>query len=70
MRRAGIFVLASMIFGFDEDTKDVFDETVKFLIKNKVHSVAFNVLTPYPGTKTFRKMKERRPVAHRRLEIL
>jgi radical SAM superfamily enzyme YgiQ (UPF0313 family) len=58
MRRAGIFVLASMIFGFDEDTQDVFDETVGFLLKNKVHSVAFNVLTPYPGTKTFRKMKE------------
>jgi len=58
MRRAGIFVLASMIFGFDEDTPDVFDETVGFLLKNKVHSVAFNVLTPYPGTKTFRKMKE------------
>jgi radical SAM superfamily enzyme YgiQ (UPF0313 family) len=58
MRKAGIFVHASMIFGFDEDTKDVFDETVKFLIKNKVHTVSFNVLTPYPGTKTFRKMKE------------
>ena len=58
VRRAGIFILASMIFGFDEDTKDVFDETVKFLLKNKVHSVAFNVLTPYPGTKTFQKMKE------------
>ncbi|HSA95756.1 MAG TPA: radical SAM protein [Acidobacteriota bacterium] len=58
VHRAGIFVLASMIFGFDEDTKDVFDETVEFLLKNKVHSVAFNVLTPYPGTKTYRKMKE------------
>ncbi|RPJ02225.1 MAG: radical SAM protein [Candidatus Aminicenantes bacterium] len=58
VRRAGLFILASMIFGFDEDTKDVFDETVKFLRKNKVHSVAFNVLTPYPGTKTFQKMKE------------
>jgi radical SAM superfamily enzyme YgiQ (UPF0313 family) len=58
MRKAGIFVQASMIFGFDEDTKEVFDDTAKFLIKNKVHSVAFNVLTPYPGTKTFQKMKE------------
>ena len=57
MRKAGIFALASMIFGFDEDTKDVFDDTVKFLIKNKVHTVSFNVLTPYPGTKTFQKMK-------------
>ena len=58
VRQAGIFVLASMIFGFDEDTKDVFDETVRFLIKNRIHSVAFNVLTPYPGTQTFRKMRE------------
>jgi radical SAM superfamily enzyme YgiQ (UPF0313 family) len=58
MRKAGIFAHASMIFGFDEDTKEVFDDTVKFLIKNKVHTVSFNVLTPYPGTKTFQKMKD------------
>lgn len=58
MRQAGIVANASMIFGFDEDTKAVFDDTVKFLIKNKVSSVSFNVLTPYPGTKTFQKMKE------------
>jgi radical SAM superfamily enzyme YgiQ (UPF0313 family) len=58
MRKAGIFVHASMIFGFDEDTKEVFDDTVRFLIKNKVHTVSFNVLTPYPGTRTLQKMKE------------
>ena len=58
MRKAGIFAHASMIFGFDGDTKEVFDDTVRFLIKNKVHTVSFNVLTPYPGTKTFQKMKE------------
>ena len=58
MHKAGIFAHASMIFGFDEDTEEVFDDTVKFLVRNKVHTVAFNVLTPYPGTKTFRKMKE------------
>ena len=51
-------VLASMIFGFDQDTTDVFDDTVRFLIKNKVHTVAFNVLTPYPGTKTLQKLRE------------
>ncbi len=31
---------------------------MRFLIKNRIHSVAFNVLTPYPGTETFRKMRE------------
>ncbi len=58
MSWAGIFANASMIFGFDEDTEAVFDDTVEFLIRNKVHAVSFNVLTPYPGTRTFQKMKE------------
>jgi len=58
VNKAGIFVVASMIFGFDDDTKDVFDDTVKFLIKNGLHTATFNVLTPYPGTKTLRRMKE------------
>ncbi len=56
--KMGIMVHASMIFGFDNDTKEVFDDTVKFLIKNNVSTVSFNVLTPYPGTKTFQKLKD------------
>ncbi len=57
IRKAGIIVHASMIFGFDNDTWETFDKTVKFLIKNKVGTVSFNVLTPYPGTKTYEKLK-------------
>jgi radical SAM superfamily enzyme YgiQ (UPF0313 family) len=55
--KMGILIHASMIFGFDNDTKDVFDNTVKFLIKNKVSTVSFNILTPYPGTKTYEGLK-------------
>jgi radical SAM superfamily enzyme YgiQ (UPF0313 family) len=54
----GILIHASMIFGFDNDTPNVFDDTVDFLIKNKVSTVSFNVLTPYPGTKTYNDLKE------------
>jgi len=54
----GILIHASMIFGLDHDTLDVFNESVDFLIKNKISTVSFNVLTPYPGTKTFQQMKE------------
>jgi radical SAM superfamily enzyme YgiQ (UPF0313 family) len=57
IRKIGILVHASMIFGFDNDTEQVFNETVQFLIKNKVATASFNVLTPYPGTKTFEEMK-------------
>ena len=53
-----ILIHASMIFGFDNDSKEVFDDTVNFLIKNKVSTVSFNVLTPYPGTKTYNDLKE------------
>lgn len=57
IRKMGILIHASMIFGFDNDTKETFGTTLKFLKRNKISSVSFNVLTPYPGTETFRKME-------------
>jgi radical SAM superfamily enzyme YgiQ (UPF0313 family) len=52
IKKMGILIHASIVFGFDEDTLEIFDETVEFLKKNKICTVSFNVLTPYPGTKT------------------
>ncbi len=57
IKEMGILIHASMVFGFDNDTEEVFDDTVRFLIKNKVSTVSFNVLTPYPGTKTYEDLK-------------
>lgn len=58
IKKMGILIHASMIFGFDSDTATVFMETVKFLIKARISTVSFNILTPYPGTKTYRELKE------------
>lgn len=58
IRKMGIIIQASMIFGFDNDTKEVFDDTVKFLIKNKISTASLNVLTPYPGTKTYNDLRD------------
>jgi len=58
IKKMGILIHASMVFGFDNDKKEIFDETVQFLIKNKVSTVSFNVLTPYPGTKTYEDLKK------------
>jgi len=58
IKKMGILIHASMVFGFDNDTKEIFDETVQFLIKNKVSTVSFNILTPYPGTKVYEDMKK------------
>ncbi len=65
IKEMGILIHASMVFGFDDDQPDVFKETVNFLIKNKVSTVSFNVLTPYPGTKTYETLKnENRLTTH------
>jgi radical SAM superfamily enzyme YgiQ (UPF0313 family) len=53
----GIHFHASMIFGFDGDTTDVFPETLDFLNKNRVSSASLNVLTPYPGTKIYNNLR-------------
>lgn len=57
IKKMGILIHASIVFGFDNDTKEIFDETVEFLIKNKVNTVSFNILTPYPGTEIYEKLK-------------
>lgn len=57
INKMGILIHASMIFGFDDDTQSTFKETLRFLVKNKIGTVSFNILTPYPGTQTFCKMQ-------------
>jgi len=54
----GIYFHASVIFGFDNDTVDIFPEMLNFLEKNRISSASFNILTPYPGTRTYRLFNE------------
>ncbi len=58
IKKMGILIHASMVFGFDNDTRETFEETVKFLQKNKASTASFNVLTPYPGTKVYENLKK------------
>ncbi len=52
----GIMVNASMVFGLEGDTKDVFKNTVDWLVKMRVETLTSHILTPYPGTKVYDKM--------------
>jgi radical SAM superfamily enzyme YgiQ (UPF0313 family) len=56
-RDAGIFLQASLVFGFDGDDKSIFERTLEFLAKNRVSSATFNILTPYPGTAVYERFK-------------
>ena len=50
----GIIFHPSFVFGFDDDTKAVFDDTLEFLYRNRITTATFNILTPYPGTRLYR----------------
>jgi radical SAM superfamily enzyme YgiQ (UPF0313 family) len=58
VRDHGIEFHASMIFGFDDDTESIFEDTLDFLNKNKIYSVSLNTLTPYPGTRLYDRLKQ------------
>ena len=49
---------ASMVFGLDGDEPDVFQRTLDWLVKSKIETLTAHILTPYPGTKLYGRMKE------------
>jgi len=53
----GIAVQAGMVFGFDNDTPEIFKDTLDFLEETGVQNATFNILTPYPGTPLFRRLE-------------
>jgi len=57
LHRFGIAICGSFVFGFDEDDPSVFEETVSFAIQTKLFSAIFMILTPYPGTSFYHRVK-------------
>jgi radical SAM superfamily enzyme YgiQ (UPF0313 family) len=64
LHRFGITIWGSFIFGFDEDDPSVFEETVAFAVQNKLFSVVFALLMPYPGTAFYQRVKEEGRLVH------
>jgi len=58
LHRHGIAICGSFVFGFDEDEPSVFEETVSFAIQTKLFSAIFMILTPYPGTAFYHRVKD------------
>jgi radical SAM superfamily enzyme YgiQ (UPF0313 family) len=57
LHRYGIAICGAFIFGFDEDDPSVFEETVSFAIQTKLFSAVFMILTPYPETAFYYRVK-------------
>lgn len=56
IKNRGIMVYGSFVFGYDHDGVEVFDETLDFVMKNKLVAVNFNTLNPLPGTRLYDRL--------------
>jgi radical SAM superfamily enzyme YgiQ (UPF0313 family) len=58
LHAAGIGICAAFMFGSDEDTPDVFVQTLEFLLEANVESLQATRLTPFPGTPLFAELDQ------------
>jgi len=57
IHKRGIMINASFVFGLDGDTKETFQRTLDWIVKNKIETVTSHILTPYPGTALYHRLK-------------
>lgn len=53
IHKRGIHIHGMFVMGFDSDTKESVNATVKFAIKHRIGSAQFLILTPLPGTEFY-----------------
>jgi radical SAM superfamily enzyme YgiQ (UPF0313 family) len=58
LHEAGIGVYASFVFGYDYDDSRVFDEFLEFSERNRIEGAFLPILTPFPGTRVYKRLKE------------
>ncbi|MFQ5586267.1 MAG: B12-binding domain-containing radical SAM protein [Thermodesulfobacteriota bacterium] len=62
---AGINIVASFVFGLDEDDTSVFQNTYDFIMENGINAAQYHILTPLPGTVTYRDMEREGRITER-----
>lgn len=66
LRRAGIRVYGTFVFGYDGDRPDAFEEAAEFAITHRFYLAAFNHLTPFPGTPLYKRLEAERRLVYDR----
>ncbi len=56
LKRFGIRLYITFVFGYDGDTPASFDHAVRFAIDHGFYIAAFNHLTPFPGTPLYERL--------------
>jgi radical SAM superfamily enzyme YgiQ (UPF0313 family) len=57
LRRHGIRIYGTFVFGYDHDTPESFGAAVDFALTHRFYIAAFNHLTPFPGTPLYRRLE-------------
>lgn len=69
IHKRGIMINASLVFGLDGDTKETFKATLDWIVKNKIETVTSHILTPYPGTALYSRMKNEGRIVSKDLSL-
>jgi len=59
LKRHGIETLGAYILGAPDETREMIRETIDYSLRLDTGGVQYTLLTPYPGTVIFEKMKDR-----------
>lgn len=62
LHKHGMTVQSGIIFGFDEDTPDIFDTTLEKIHELDVDILEINILTPFPGTPLFDRLEREKRI--------
>jgi len=54
----GMTIQGGIIFGFDEDTPDIFETTLETISDWELDVLEINILTPYPGTPLYERLEK------------
>jgi radical SAM superfamily enzyme YgiQ (UPF0313 family) len=58
IKNLGMVIVGTFIFGFDEDTPDIFDNTIDMIYKMELDMAEFHILTPFPGTPLYTRLSK------------
>ena len=65
LQEHGVMVNGSFVFGMDGDDTSVFDRTVEWAVEQGIETATFHILTPYPGTALYDRMRREDRLLHR-----
>ena len=64
LRKAGIMVYGTFVFGYDGDQPDSFATTLEFALSQKLFIANFNPLQPIPGTPLYERLRREGRLLH------